>query len=232
VAGIAHTRTSIVKFVAHSRTVLSIALKYGWMPAARYTNLRDVRHLGSVGFLDIDWRNYSFNRHLDAVTSMRPLMTVARDITNRKELDTILHEASLLAKHTRHVVVVPKDPRLGTGLDKLIPPEFVLGYSVPTRYGATAIPPESFKGRVHLLGGRPDVQRHIADAMNVISADCNRFTLDATFGDYFDGVIFRPHPKGGYKRCLRDSILNINRLWEHYKGGKERSNGRLGRRIA
>jgi hypothetical protein len=76
--------------------------------------------------------------------------------------------------------------------------------------------PHVFKGRVHLLGGRPDVQRRLADAMNVVSVDCNRFTLDAAFGDYFDGEKFRPHPKGGYHRCLRDSILNINRLWETY----------------
>ncbi len=59
--------------------------------------------------------------------------------------------------------------------------------------------------------------------MNVISVDCNRFTLDAEFGDYFDGETFRPHPKGGYKRCLRASILNINRLWETYNARKAAS---------
>lgn len=52
--------------------------------------------------------------------------------------------------------------------------------------------------------------------MNVISFDCNRFTYDAKYGDYFDGVIFRPHPSGGYERCLRESIQNINLLWDDY----------------
>jgi len=145
-------------------------------------------------------------------------MTVARDVIDLTELDVILHEASLLARHSSEVVVVPKDPRLNGKLDKLIPPEFVLGYSVPTRYGGTQIPPRAFNGRVHLLGGRPDIQRNLANTMNVISVDCNRFTLDAAFGDYFDGETFRRHPVGGYHRCLRDSVVNINRLWETYNG--------------
>ncbi|HEV8414942.1 MAG TPA: DUF6610 family protein [Bryobacteraceae bacterium] len=207
-------KLGVVKFVAHSRTVLSIAMQYGWRSGARYTNLRDVRHLASLGFLDIDWRNYSFSRHFEAVQMLRPSMTVARDVTKRKDLDSILHEASLLAKHSEHVVVVPKDPILAPHLKKLIPPEYVLGYSVPTRYGGTVIRPGAFKGRVHLLGGRPDIQRNLAEVMNVISVDCNRFTLDAAFGDYFDGETFRPHPIGGYERCVRESIVNINRLWE------------------
>jgi hypothetical protein len=206
----------VIKFVTHSRTVLSIALEHGWRSGARYTNLRDVRHLGCLGFLDIDWQNYSFDRHLDAARTFKPLMTVARDIVDIRQPDAILNEANLLAKHSRNVVVVPKDPRLAPAIHKLIPPEFVLGYSVPTRYGATQIAPKAFRGRVHLLGGRPDVQRRLAEGMNVVSVDCNRFTLDAAFGDYFDGETFRPHPRGGYKRCLRDSILNINGIWETY----------------
>jgi hypothetical protein len=52
--------------------------------------------------------------------------------------------------------------------------------------------------------------------MPVVSIDCNRFTLDACFGDYFDGEIFRPHPRGGYIRCLTDSISNITDLWNDY----------------
>ena len=52
---------------------------------------------------------------------------------------------------------------------------------------------------VHLLGGRPDVQRRLAELMPVFSIDTNRFTLDAAFGDYFDGEMFRPHPIGGYE---------------------------------
>jgi hypothetical protein len=101
-------------------------------------------------------------------------------------------------------------------LEVVIPKEFILGYSVPTKYGMTSICPNRFKRPVHLLGGRPDIQRKLAEIMNVFSFDCNRFTLDAGYGDYFDGETFRPHPVGGYERCVADSITNINSLWEDY----------------
>ncbi len=207
---------AVHRFVCHSRRVLQIASRYGWQPAARYTNLRDVRCFDSLGLLDIEWRRYDFRHHLRSAKSSRPFITVARDILHVSEVTTVVREARQLLKYARHVVIVPKAPELATKM-QLIPKDFLLGFSVPTRYGATALPPEAFDRPVHLLGGRPDVQRALADRMPVFSFDCNRFTLDATFGDYFDGVIFRPHPVGGYVRCLSDSLENINTLWRTYR---------------
>lgn len=207
---------SVIKFVAHSQFVLRIALRYGWMPAARYTNLRDVRKFERIGFLDVDWKDYSYRRHLEAAKSTRAYMTVARDIDDHMDLARTLDQALELKMYCEHVVIVPKDPSLADKLDALIPRDFILGYSVPTRYGATSLPPDVFKRPVHLLGGRPDVQRHLATLMPVVSVDCNRFTLDAAYGDFFDGVSFRPHPSGGYERCIRESIKNINTLWKGY----------------
>ncbi len=53
----------LLKFVTHSKRVSSIAKRLGWLPGARYTNLRDVRKFDQIGFLDIDWKNYNFRRH-------------------------------------------------------------------------------------------------------------------------------------------------------------------------
>ena len=206
----------ILKFVAHNKKTINIALKFGWLPGARYTNLRDVRDFDELGFLDIDWKNYDFRNHLEAVKATRPIMTVAKDIENRNELQRVLEEANTLSLYSKMVVVVPKDPALASDMEDLIPKHFIFGYSVPSRYGGTKIPPKYFKRPVHLLGGRPDAQRQLADKMNVISFDCNRFTLDAVYGDFFDGEIFRPHPKGGYYRCLHDSVKNITALWKSY----------------
>jgi Family of unknown function (DUF6610) len=208
--------TNVLKFVAHSRTVLKIATRLGWLPGARYTNLRDVRYFDRIGFLDIDWRNYSFGRHLRAARQTRPLVTVARDVTDRRLLSRVLGEAAELAQWAEHVVVVPKSSRLTEEEIGAIPLHFVIGYSVPTRYGSTALDPQLFQRPVHLLGGRPDVQRRLANRMPVVSFDCNRFTLDAAFGDYFDGETFRPHPVGGYRRCLRASVKKINEIWNDY----------------
>jgi len=151
-------------------------------------------------------------------------MTVARDVENVEDLDKIIDQAQELALYCNKVVIVPKTSMLTETMNDVIPNKFLLGYSVPTRYGGTPIPPSAFKRHVHLLGGRPDVQRRLAEIMPVVSMDCNRFTFDAVYGDYFDGEIFRPHPLGGYERCIEDSIRNIDALWASYSTGEGCSN--------
>ena len=208
----------VLKFVAHGKLVQRMAARSGWHPAARYTNLRDVRRskFSGRGFLDIDWKNYDFVRHLAAVRDTKPLITVARDIERMSQIESVLREAEQLAQYASRVVIVPKAIRLASIMESEIPTNYLLGYSVPTKYGGTRIAPESFRRPVHLLGGRPDVQRRLAEVMQVVSFDCNRFTLDAAFGDYFDGSIFRPHPSGGYENCLRESLKNICDIWSDY----------------
>ena len=205
-----------LRIVTHSRRVLDVAERHGWLPGARYTNLRDIRHRSPIGLIDIEWERYNFRRHLLVVQRIKPILTVARDVTNIAELERILTEAEELAQYCKTVVIVPKDPKLRNILNREIPDRFRLGFSVPTRYGSCLIEPKFFRRPVHLLGGRPDVQRRLADELHVCSLDCNRFTLDAAFGDYFDGEIFRPHATGGYETCLEDSLKRINCLWEHY----------------
>ena len=90
-----------MKFVAHSQTVLSIALLHGWLPGARYTNLRDVRRFDRLGFLDIEWLNYSHARHLKAARQTRPLLTVARDITDRRMFAQVIAEAGRQGRRRR-----------------------------------------------------------------------------------------------------------------------------------
>ncbi|PPD12965.1 DUF6610 family protein [Methylophilus sp.] len=209
----------IFKFIAHSKTAINIAKNHGWLPGARYTNLRDIKTFDfeGQGFLDIDWKNYNFSRHLEAAAFKKPKLTIARDVECISKLDQILMEAEQLAMYSEYVAIVPKDPLMNDRISELIPPNFILGYSVPTRYGGTTVSLESFDRPVHLLGGRPDVQRKLAKRLNVFSLDCNRFTYDACFGDYFDGETFRPHPEGGYENCLNDSLRKINELWSDYE---------------
>ena len=222
--------SEITKFVCHGRHVQRLAAQEGWFPAARYTNLRDVKKEKFLNrlFLDIDWKNYNFNRHVQAAESCRPLLTIARDVEDIFQLDKVLKEAEQLKKFTQNVAIVPKDERLAKNMRGYIPSDFMLAYSVPTRYGGAMIPPSCFCGPVHLLGGRPDIQRKLADQMDVVSIDCNKFTLDARFGDFFDGSRFRPHPLGGYERCLIDSISSIEMLWRDYRSQiKPRNAGRM-----
>ena len=207
---------AILKFICHGYQVNSLAVSLGWLPGARYTNLRDVRKFDRLGFLDIDWKDYNYRMHLQATKDTRPMLTVARDVVDLSELYYIIDEALELSQWADTVIIVPKDLRLKPLLPHVIPENFLLGYSVPTGYGGTQLPLACFTREVHLLGGHPARQRFLGEHLAVKSIDCNRFTLDATFGDFFDGETFRPHPIGGYELCIRDSLLNINRLWENY----------------
>ena len=208
-------KTVPIRVLCHGKPTLRIAVRYGWLPGARYTNLRDIRGFAEIGLIDVDWREYDFRKHLDAVRTTRPLLTIARDVEDIKNLTEILDQAHELSLWCKHVVIVPKDQRFQDSLALLVPRKFILGYSVPTRYGATQVPIEAFgRRRVHLLGGRPDVQYRLAQRLNVFSLDGNRFTFDAAYGDYFNGHHFVKHPGGGYLRCLRDSLKAINTLWE------------------
>lgn len=108
-------------------------------------NLRDVRRFPQLGFLDIDWRRYDFARHLETTRITRPLMTVARDIENHRDLRRTIDQAFRLLEFARYVVVVPKDPLLESRLNEAIPAEFLLGFSVPTRYGGTKLSPSAFR---------------------------------------------------------------------------------------
>lgn len=208
--------TSMIKIVNHSKRVLQIAYEQGWHIGARYTNLRDIKSFTNITFIDIDWKNYSFEKHFDAVSLIKPKLTVANDVVNLSDLETVLNQAEILHQYCENVIIVPKAPELEKNMN-LIPEKFILGYSVPTKYGKTEIPIKSFGSRrVHLLGGRPEIQRNLANHLNVFSVDCNRFTLDAQFGDFFLGCKFIPHHSGGYENCIRDSIININKLWEDY----------------
>src|SRR5205814_328326 len=111
---------------------------------ARYTNLRDVREMDRLCFLDIDWKNYDYRRHIAVAREHRPFLTVARDIESITDLPAILDEAWQLAEFSQNVIVVPKDTRLADRLETDIPAQFILGYSVQTRYGGTLIPPGCF----------------------------------------------------------------------------------------
>ncbi|WP_223563862.1 DUF6610 family protein [Pantoea agglomerans] len=206
------------KFVSHGKKVLSISEKHGWLPGVKYTNLRNIKGVDfeKKGFLDIDWKNYSFEKHLSAVIERKPFLTIARDVEDIYQLDSILKQAEVLKKYCEHVAIVPKDIRMNGNITSLIPKEYILAYSVPTRYGGTQVSLNSFDRKVHLLGGRPDIQRSLGDKLDVFSIDGNRFTLDASFGYYFDGVRFVKNKINSYDYCLEESIRNISLIWKGY----------------
>lgn len=194
---------------------MRIAKRYGWLPGARYSNLRDIRGIDDVGLIDIDWEQYSFRQHLEAVKAVKPLMTVARDLTSVRDTERLLHQIAALREHVRYVIVVPKTRQFPTVSERFRRRYHILGYSVPTGYGSTSVPLAHFsKRKVHLLGGRPTAQFNLARQLNVVSLDCNSITIDAAFGKYFDGSKCVKAQRSSYLRCLEASLEGINSMWE------------------
>ena len=118
-------------------------------------------------------------------------------------------------------VIVPKFKKWRAKFDRVLTDRHIIGYSVPTRYGATTLDLMCISHPVHLLDGRPDRQRLIAARANVVSIDCNRFTLDASFGDYFDGVKYNYQRELSYDRCLMRSMAGIDFAWSNYRPSNE-----------
>jgi len=210
-----------LKIICHSKNAIRIGIRLGWLPGANYNHIRDIREFRIIGLIDIDWKNYDFDKHFYYVKKYKPILTVAKDILKECELDSVVKQAERLGRYANKVIVVPKDLKLSDKIDKVIPKEFIIGFSVPSTYAKTEIPIEKFyKRKIHLLGGRPDLQRMLGKMLDVYSFDCNRITIDAKFGYYFDGARFVKNGVAGYLNCIRKSMLNINRIWKVKKGSE------------
>ncbi len=208
----------MIRIICHGRPTMKLARRHGWLPGARYSNLRDVRGMDEVGLIDIEWETYSFERHLAAVKAVRPLITVARDLTSITDTPRLLAEIDLLRHYAKYVVVVPKTQRFASVRAHFKRRGNILGYSVPTGYGGTTVPMSHFANHdVHLLGGRPLAQFQLARKLCVMSFDCNSITIDAAFGKYFDGKRYIKSARSGYMRCIARSLQGVNELWDRGK---------------
>jgi len=193
---------------------MRLAVRRGWLPGARYSNLRDIRGFETIGLIDVDWKRYSFKQHLAAVKAVRPLLTVARDVTSLRSVDELFTQIELLRGYAETVIVVPKVRSFVKVKRRFLDIGVILGYSVQTGYGGTRLPLRHFvDSPVHLLGGRPLAQFKLSRALTVTSLDCNSITVDAAFGKYFDGSRWRPS-KRGYAWCISASLHGLNKLWE------------------
>jgi hypothetical protein len=176
---------------------------------------------------------------MDYLARYRPTMATVLDLERADQLPEVLDWAAEAASWVEKVVIIPKVE----GIVDQIPPtvagsEVVLGYSVPTRYGATDLPLEAFAGwPVHLLGGSPHAQmslyRRFAGTARVISADGNyagkmalrrcQFWVNGTatrarnhwwptLREAADGALWRGTGLA-YEEAFRRSCANITAAW-------------------
>lgn len=112
-------------------------------------------------FADQNWKNPNRERYMSELAKHRPFMASVLDWERAEQLPEVLDWAEDAAQFVDVVMIIPKV--LG-GIAKL--PRRIggkpvrLGYSVPTKFGGTAVPYSEFYGwPVHLLGGNPHRQR-------------------------------------------------------------------------
>jgi hypothetical protein len=173
-----------------------LAVKSGWQYGIQSTGNGGVCAASGVmaahklQFLDNEFRHYDHEMHLAAVAKHRPKYATVADIMSRKQceqagieyhsFEQIMTWAEELQEHAENVIVIPKIDCITD-----IPASYMLGYSVPSSYGGTPIPPDKFKGRrVHLLGGSPNKQIAYWQALRdeVVSLDNNYLLKIANYG--------------------------------------------------
>lgn len=143
-----------------------------------------------LAFMDNEWHEYDHDAHVAGVAALGPKYATTRDLLTREQADAAgvewysleqtLDMAHEVAEHADEVILIPKYDCLDD-----LPEQFVLGYSVPSSYGGTPLPPEAFEGRrVHLLGGPWRSQRALLNVLgdDVVSLDNNHVLLSAKYG--------------------------------------------------
>ena len=128
-----------------------------------------------VYFADQDWKEPNREKYMAALSEHQPEMATVLDWEREEQFSDVLSWAAEAAAYVRRVVIIPKVPGLLDAIpDSVNGAEVVLGYSVPTKYGASPVPVWEFGRRpVHLLGGSPHRQMELADYLNVVSCDGN-----------------------------------------------------------
>ncbi len=138
-------------------------------------------------FADQDWKKPNRTAYMAALAQHRPRMATVLDWERDEQLPEVLEWAEEAAQYVEIVILIPK---VQSGIPRL--PRRIggasvrLGYSVPTAYGGTELPLWEFAGwPVHLLGGSPHRQLHVAHYLDAVSADGNYIQKQAVSGRFW-----------------------------------------------
>jgi len=179
-------------------------------------------------FADQDWKRPRRTAYMRALDRHRPQIATVLDWEHDDQWREVLDWAEEAAQYAFSVMIIPK---VVEGLERI--PEtiggvpVVIGYSVPTKHGATCVPIWELAGRkVHLLGGSPHRQRReyhaISGVANVISVDgnmamkmavrhCQYWIERPQSTGYW--VALRPASEDAPYEAFRRSCANIRKAW-------------------
>jgi len=187
-----------------------------------------------VYFADQDWRRPNRAAYMAALAQHRPAVASVIDWERAGQLEDVLSWAEEAAQYCARVMIIPKvaawDNPIARLPRRIGGADIVLGYSIPTRHGGTAVPLWQFAGwPTHLLGGSPHAQmrlaRRVAAIAEVVSTDGNVHCLQANAGRFWSS---EKNDKGHWwqlrdagdtrtegvrEECFRRSCANIWESW-------------------
>lgn len=173
---------------------MRIAYEYGFKTGGRLDNIDRLAEDGvPIHFIDMDWHNPEFERLVQACKKYEPEYVVGGDYTKHypghpdSNISTINERADILDQYAENVQVVPH----GSSQVEHVPDGMVVGYSVPTTYGAAEGELIDYHGRdIHLLGGAPAKQMEMIREFgeDIVSIDGNAINKMANVANrYWSG---------------------------------------------
>jgi hypothetical protein len=205
---------------------MRIAYQYGFKTGGRLDNIDRLAEDGiPIHFIDMDWHNPEFDRLVEACKKYKPEYVVGGDYTKHdpshpdSNIAKINERADILDQYAENVQVVPH----GSNQVEHVPEDMVVGYSVPTTYGAAEGELIDYHGRdIHLLGGAPAKQMKIIRDFDgdIVSIDGNAINKMANVANrYWSGHDW------GYRTKNRDKKFT-------FKEGHKPNDGPFPRDVA
>jgi GNAT superfamily N-acetyltransferase len=214
--------TEIIYCAGGSPDFAHLAVKHGLGYGSRLPET--VYH--PLDFADQNWKNPDRTRYMQELAKYKPRMATVLDLERPDQFDEVMSWAEEASQHVQEaVIIIPKIDIIASLPRSINGKEVRLGFSVPTRYGATLIPFSSFAGRgVHLLGGSPVNQRRLSGYFqDVRSIDNNYIKSIAKYGAFFScsapyGRTMREETgenmeTGAPFRAFEMSCMNLKALW-------------------
>jgi len=220
---------------------MRIAYEYGFKTGGRLDNIDRLAEDGiPIHFIDMDWHNPEFDRLVEACKKYEPEYVVGGDYTKHdpshpdSNIELINERARTLDQYAENVQVVPH----GSNQVQHVPDDMVVGYSVPTTYGAAEGELIDYHGRdIHLLGGAPAKQMRMIQEFgtDIVSIDGNAINKMANVANrYWTGAKWEwqderawypddPHPMPSMVQRdvagseLVDPDMTSNRNFEAYE---------------
>lgn len=156
----------------------------------KYGIRHDSKAYGDVYFMDINWKKYDWDKYIEKVQALNPVMAMTPDYESpeqRRNLYKCIRDLKTKT-NVQRIMVCPKFH----GAIAHIPSFCIAALSAPAPTYATFLPDliECKGRRIHLLGSNPHTQLDLITKLNgigadVISVDGNYLSVKAANGQYF-----------------------------------------------